>query len=348
LPIGLYQKVNSALKLLFFIVRVIIANCIICYGAESVGAESIVCLQTDFKDGIPKIGTGFFISPTLIATASHQVTDPSSVPVKITAYLDSGAAIKVRLPVVAQGERVAILAAPDAIQANYLLLQDNIPDQGTKVSAVGCQRDRKQLTQEGKVTYSGSNTNDRQSEHADLIALNLPINVGFSGGPLLTANGHVVGIVYGFDEQSENLSYAIPGSKLFKIMANEKIADYGKTLFQQGDRAFKLKQYEMAKKYFAEAAQQQADYFEAYIYLGMTLFKMRQFAEARDALLEAIEIETDYPLAYYHLAGVYREGLSDRLSARNAYRRYLELDPKSSDAVQVQKWLEEIERPLPK
>jgi tetratricopeptide (TPR) repeat protein len=79
----------------------------------------------------------------------------------------------------------------------------------------------------------------------------------------------------------------------------------------------------------------------------MTLFNLRQFAEARDALLEAILIKTDYPLAYYHLGGVYREGLSDRRSARNAYRRYLELDPKSRDAAQVREWLQEIERPLP-
>jgi hypothetical protein len=336
------------LKVLLFIVRVILTNCIIFYAAESVGRESVVCLQTDFENGIPKIGTGFFISPTLIATASHQVSDPRSIPVKITAYLDNGASIRVRLPVVAQGHGVAILAAPDNMQTDYLLLQENIPDAATKVSAIGCQRDHKQLTREGKITFPGSNNNAQQGEYADLIPLNLSIKVGFSGGPLLTENGDVVGVIYGFDEHSESLSYAIPGSKLFKIMADEKVADVGKTLFQQGDRAFKLKQYAVAKKYFTEATQQQADYFQAYIYLGVSLFKLRQFAEARDALLEAIQIETDYPLAYYHLAGVYREGLSDRLSARNAYRRYLELDPKSSDAVQVQKWLEEIERSLPK
>ena len=336
------------MKLLYLIFGVISTNCISCFGAENVIYQSIVCLQTDFSNGKPKIGTGFFISPTLIATASHQVTDPQAVAVKITVYLPDDTSVKAKLPVVAQGEGVAILAVPDVVKSNYLLLQDNVPDADAKVSTVGCQKDRNLLIREGKVMQQVNTNNSQKIKFTELIPLNLPIKVGFSGGPLLTTSGDVVGVIYGFDEHSESLSYAIPSSKLFQIMADQKVTDYGKTLFQQGVRAFSLKQHEIAKKYFEQATQQQADYFEAYISLGMTLFKLRQFAEARDALLEAILIKPDYPLAYYHLAGVYREGLSDRRSARNAYRRYLELDPKSSDAAQVQVWLHEIERSFPK
>lgn len=336
------------MKLLYLLCTTILIISIPCYAAENQIYQSIVCLQTDFSNGKPKIGTGFFISPTMIATASHQVTDPSAVAVKITVYLPDDTSVKAKLPVVAQGEGVAILAVPDAVQSNYLLLRDNTPDIGAKVSTVGCQKDRNRLMREGGVLQREDKNNDQETEFSDLIPLHLPIKVGFSGGPLLTASGDAIGVIYGFDEHSESLSYAIVGSKLLQIMADQKVADYGKTLFQQGVRAFSLKQHAIAKNYFERATQQQADYFDAYISLGMALFKLRQFAEARDALLEAILIKPEYPLAYYHLAGVYREGLSDHRSARNAYHRYLELDPKSSDAAQVQVWLHEIERSFPK
>ena len=306
--------------------------------------QSIVCLQTEFSNGKPKVGTGFFISPTLIATAAHQVNDSGAVVVKVTVYLHDDRSIKAKLPIVAQGDGLAILAIPDAMQSNYLLLQDNAPDVESKVSTVGCQKDHNRLTREGKVRQQENYNNAQQTEFIDLIPVNIPIEGGFSGSPLLTENSDVVGIIYGFDEHSENLSYAIPSKKLFQIMADQKVSDYGKTLFHQGIRAFNFKKYAVAKKYFELATQNQSDYFEAYVSLGMALFKLRQFLEARDALLEAVLINTDYPLAYYHLAGVYREGLSDYRSARNAYRRYLDLDPNSNDASQVRGWLQEIER----
>jgi Trypsin-like peptidase domain/Tetratricopeptide repeat len=334
------------LKLPYLIFCVILTNCISCYAAGNAGNQAIVCLQTDFSNGKPKLGTGFFISPTLIVTASHQVTEPGVVAVKVTAYLHNNTAIKVKLPIVAQGEGVAILGVSDGIQSKYLLLQDNIPDVEAIVSTVGCQKDSSRLTREGNVMKQMSGNNAHQTEFTNLIPLNLPIQVGFSGGPLLTDNGDVFGIVYGFDEHSESLSYAIPANKLFQLMASQKALDYGKTLFYQGILAFSLKEHALAKKYFEQAIHQQPDYFEAYTSLGMALFKLRQFGEARDALLEAILIKTNYPLAYYHLGGVYREGLFDRRSARNAYRRYLELDPTSSDAVQVKEWLQEIEDSL--
>lgn len=337
---------HIALKSLYFACSVILSNCLPCYAAENDIEQSVVCVQTDFSNGKPKIGTGFFISPSFIATASHQVTEPGEVAVKVTVFLRNNTSINVKLPIVAQGEGVAILDVSEELQPNFLLLQDNPPDVDAAVTTVGCQKDRSRLTREGKVLKQLNNSNARQTEFTDLISLNLPIKVGFSGGPLLTGNGDVVGIVFGFDEHSESLSYAINSSKLLQIMADQKATGYSKILYHQGVRAFSLKQYELAKKYFGWATRQKGDYFEAYIGLGMTLFKLRQFAEARDALLESILIKTDYPLAYYHLGGVYREGLSDRRSARNAYRRYLELDPTSSDANQVRGWLQEIERSL--
>jgi tetratricopeptide (TPR) repeat protein len=333
------------LKKLSFIFGVILTHCVPCFGAGHVENQSIVCLQTDFSRGKSKIGTGFFISPTLIATASHQVTDPGAVTVKITAYLHDKTSVEAKLPVFAQGDGVAILAVPDAVKSNYLLMQNNAQNDAAKIFTIGCQKDRSRLREEGEVLQRRNN--DEQSDKfTDLIPLNLAIKVGFSGGPLLSTNGDVVGVIYGFDEHSESLSYAIPISKLYQIMAGQKATEYSKMLYYQGIRAFSLKQHGVAKRYFEEAIQQKADYFEAYISLGMTLFKLGQFAEARDALHEAILLETDYPLAYYHLGGIYREGLSDLRSARNAYRRYLELDPTSSDADQVRRWVEEIDRSL--
>jgi S1-C subfamily serine protease len=206
------------------------------------------CLLTDFSNGKPKIGTGFFISPTLIATASHQVADSGAVAVKVTVYLHNDTSIKAKLPVVAQAEGVAILAVPDAIQSKYLLLRDNVPDVDAKVSTIGCQKDRGRLTREGEVMQQVNTNSGQQIEFTDLIPLNLPIKVGFSGSPLLTTNGEVVGVIYGFDEHSESLSYAIPSSRLLQIMADQKGPEYSKTLFYQGILAFNLKQYSDAKK----------------------------------------------------------------------------------------------------
>jgi tetratricopeptide (TPR) repeat protein len=325
-----------------FIFGLILLHSLSSFGAEFDESRAIVCLQTDFSEGKPKIGTGFFISPTLIATAAHQVTEVGVDAIKITAYLHNQDAMTAKFPIVAEGDGLALLEIPDNLQSKYLLLQDNVPDEGDKVTAVGCQQDRNLLVRKGNVLRQADGNNARQGMDA-LIALNLPIQSGFSGGPLLSENSHAVGIIYGYEQGSKSLSYAITGRKLFKLMADQKVPHFSKTLFQQGALAFSLKQYPLAKQYFEQATQQQTDYAEAYISLGMAQFKLRQFAEARDALLEAILINADYPLAYFHLGGVYREGLSDRRSARNAYRRYLELDPNSNDAAQVRTWLRELE-----
>lgn len=341
MPLKFSKRRSNSLKFLLLIIFAILTYNTACFGESLVEEKAIVCLITDFNKGKPKIGTGFFISPTLIATASHQVTEADAVSVKITAYLQNGTALTAKFPILAQGEGLALLEIPDGVQAHYLLLHNYAVNEGDKVSAVGCQKDRTRLLREGNMIAQHGGKYSQQAV-PDLIALDLPIQSGFSGGPLLAENGDVAGIIYGYEEGAKNHSYAITNDKLFKLMADQRLPTFGKTLYLQGIRAFSLRHFEVAQKYFEQATHQQTDYADAYISLGMTLFKLRQFAQARDALLEAILINTDYPLAYYHLGGVYREGLTDRRSALNAYRRYLELDPESSDAEQVKKWLQEL------
>lgn len=326
----------------YFLIAILIVASPPCLSLQN--GSSVICLKTDFNHGKSKVGTGFFIAPGLLATASHQINDSGLPAVKVMAYLDKDRSFKLNLPVIAEGDGIALMTAANPSGLDYLLLRDLNHENDLIISAVGCQKDYTRLIQKGEILQAKADNLIGRSDISGLIPLKLMIKEGFSGSPLRTENGEVVGVVYGYNDLSESLSYAIPSETLLRLLEGKNKSEFIKTLNYQGFIAFKLKEYVLARKYFERLILNEPKNFEAYVSLGTALFKLKQYEAARDALLEAVLLNSDYPLAYYHLGGVYMVGLSDIRSAMNAYQQYLKLAPTSPDAPKVREWIQELEQ----
>jgi TPR repeat protein len=58
-------------------------------------------------------------------------------------------------------------------------------------------------------------------EGRELIQISAPISPGSSGGPVLTANGEVIGVAVGTLKSGQNLNFAVPASVLWKLLRGE-------------------------------------------------------------------------------------------------------------------------------
>ena len=56
-------------------------------------------------------------------------------------------------------------------------------------------------------------------------------------------------------------------------------------------------------------------------------------------MIKAISIAPDFAVAYWNLGMVYAKGLEKRKSARQAFQRYLQLQPNGDRAMQIRQWL---------
>jgi tetratricopeptide (TPR) repeat protein len=332
--------------------------------------RSVVCIESFASDGKARLGSGFFVAPGVIATVSHQVANAS----KITVHLHDGATQQATLPITAQGNELAIIAIADKTYP-YLQLQPHDPDIGAKISTIGCPLGFGHSLTQGVIGHSRRLLDGKQ-----LLQTDLAINPGNSGGPLLNQEGQVVGVIYGYEHDAHQISFAVPSDMLIQIMAqagtnlghsaspelealwqqaqstqqpDQKLIMYNNLLlkapwlteavFNQGILYFGQQKYGLAKERFEQALKQRPSYYEAYTSLGLTLFNLKDFAKARDALLEAIILKTDYPIAYLNLGLVYQHGLTAVDSARRVYLRYLDLDGQSTDADEVRRQIKAIE-----
>lgn len=173
--------------------------------------ESIVLVRAGDSEG-----TGFaFMNPKLIATAFHVIEgEPSPVvvlasgkelPAKIVAWDDEWDLALLELaepvdgdplPLVAQGG-VSVGAAVATIGNPWGAEQRKLPNSSAPVWALS----------HGIVS----------APPGDLIQTDAPVNPGNSGGPLLTADGQVVGVLVVRVEGSDGISFAVGAKHLVAL-----------------------------------------------------------------------------------------------------------------------------------
>ncbi|MGH8643286.1 MAG: trypsin-like peptidase domain-containing protein [Gammaproteobacteria bacterium] len=113
-------------------------------------------------------------------------------------------------------------------------------------------------------------------------------------------------------------------------------------VYNQGIAYFEAGDYARAQERYLTAVRQRPDYYQAYTNLGLVLHRIGEQRKAKQALIKAITLNPQYALAYLNLGIVYQQGFGDRESARRSFLRFLELDPKSPQAQEVQFWLKAI------
>lgn len=170
--------------------------------------NSTVTIETD-----KGLGSGFFVGKNIIATNYHVIegatkaycyTNNSETRYNIEGFLAVDTSTDLVLLKVTGLDRPALKMASKSVVA------------GQKIFVLGSPKGLPATISDGIVgglrNFNGYN----------LIQITAPISTGSSGGPVLNANGELVGVSVGQISSGQNLNFAIPKSYL-KSLLNLKI-----------------------------------------------------------------------------------------------------------------------------
>ncbi len=288
---------------------------------------SVVCLRSEMADGSILRGSGFFITPELLATVSHQVQGA----VKVTVHLQDGHSGPVRVLAQNKNWDVALLQVPTT-QMEGLRLESRAPELGEEVFTIGCPLGLDHSLSRGVVSNAR-----RRLEGKILIQADLAVNNGNSGGPMLNNEGGVVGLIMGSWKEGAGVNFAVPISRLETLLKKagidlDPVGTHLKNIERIIDLEERLPEYQQLLEAYPDDP-------EVLRQLGATLQDLGANEEARNALIRSIIIDPESAVAYWNLGMVYATGLDNVTSARQAFKRFLQLEPDGNEASQAREWL---------
>ena len=292
-----------------------------------------VYLEMQDSNGLPLgFGSGFFITPNLIATNYHVIAGAASGTAKLvgkdTTYRIEGFTATdkyndlVLLKVSASGIKPLPLGNSDAVKI------------GETVYVAG---NPKGL--EG--TFSNGIISSRRGGYAKgRLQMTAPISPGSSGGPVLNTKGEVIGVSSMILEDGQNLNFAIPSLYLKTLLAlsgTVKSFSQGnhfisaETYFVRGSTKAVLGQYLAAVSDYDKAIQLKPDHAMAYYNRGLAKDHLEQYLAAVSDYDKAIQLKPDYADAYYN-RGLIRDHLGQHIAAISDYDKAIQLEPDRADA----------------
>ena len=334
--------------------------------SEKALAATVYLEMRDSNGKTLGFGSGFFVTPNLIATNYHVIAGAASGTAKLvgksTIYKIEGftATYKyndlVLLKVSASGINPLPIGNSDAVKI------------GETVYVAG---NPKGL--EG--TFSDGIISSRHGGHAKgRLQMTAPISPGSSGGPVLNGKGEVIGVSYAILEGGQNLNFAIPSLYLKTLLAlsgtvkplsrgnhaisaetyfirgNAKaalgqhvaaISDFDKVIQLKSDQADayvnrgnakqKLRRYSAAIRDYDKAIQLKPDYANAYNDRGTAKHHLGQHAAAIQDFDKAIQLKSDYAGIYYN-RGTAKHHLGQHAAAIQDFDKVIQLEPGDADA----------------
>jgi hypothetical protein len=184
--------------------------------ADEIFAQSspaVVQILAQDGEGRPTVfGSGFFVTTQgLVATNYHVIKkaysanvvldDKTTRPIAGVAALDEKADL-------------AILAVGGSVTVRSLELAEETPAVGTRVYAIGTP-----LGVFANTLSDGLVSGHHETEGITYIQTTAPISPGSSGGPLLRADGRVVGVTTLAVRDAQNINLAVPASQLARLLA---------------------------------------------------------------------------------------------------------------------------------
>lgn len=159
------------------------------------------------------VGTGFLLSPTLVATVDHVVA--GSVVVSLG---DQGQDATGRVIGTDPVHDLALVQASEPLIGYHFHFAVTDPRVGDLVGAIGFPIGGPiTLTQGGVSGLHRAITVDGQ-RRAGMIETDAAVNPGNSGGPLLDSTGAVIGLVDALNIQANGIAYAVPASQAAPAM----------------------------------------------------------------------------------------------------------------------------------
>jgi uncharacterized protein (TIGR02145 family) len=187
---------------------------IICFGTRLTGQDATIIYKNNVNSTVTIetdicLGSGFFISDSIIATNYHVIdgaseaycyTNNSPTKYKIDGYIAVDKQVDIILLKVSGLNRKAIKMSTSTVEP------------GQKIYVMGSPKGLPATISDGIV--SGL----RVFEGYNLIQITAPISHGSSGGPVLNAKGELIGVSVGQYEGGQNLNFAIPKINIEQLL----------------------------------------------------------------------------------------------------------------------------------
>lgn len=155
---------------------------------EQVG-NGVTLVSTTTCDGVGTVGSGFLVGDTLVATAGHVVAGASSVTVG-----PSGSVSEAEIIGYSEQADLALLRIPASTEGHVFSWADEPLSVGQAVAVLGYPLGAGFTSTLGSVSSLHPRA-EGFSETARYIQTDAAVNPGSSGGPLITMDGDVAGVV---------------------------------------------------------------------------------------------------------------------------------------------------------
>jgi len=142
------------------------------------------------------IGSGFLVGPGRILTAAHVVDGAVSV-----AIVQNGVVVPATVVGVDVGQDLAMLSTR-IMDGHVFTMASSVPAAGTAIAVVGHPLGEPLTITEGNVSRV-------DEELWPNLQLDVSASPGNSGGPVVTVDGSVVGILVSKDAEADGLAYAL-------------------------------------------------------------------------------------------------------------------------------------------
>lgn len=165
--------------------------------------EVSTCIGTDE-------GSGFLVGPDLIVTALHVVNGATSIAITGAGVpAGTGGVLLSDDP----GSDAALVRSSTRIAGHLFTIAGIEPAVGSRAAAIGYPLDGSESLTEGVISgLDRSVTADDGTTHVGLIQMDVPVNPGNSGGPLIAGDGTVLGIVDAMMRDAQGINFAEPAS----------------------------------------------------------------------------------------------------------------------------------------
>jgi serine protease Do len=177
--------------------------------------ETFPVLYRQVSDGVVRIettacnaggvGSGFLLAPTLVATVAHVVDGAVSIVVRDNGIITTGTVIGIDTHA-----DLALVQTHTPLSGHVFTLDTSQPEVGTDVGAIGYPLGGQESLTKGSISGLGRTIDVGNGPLGGLIQTDTPVNHGNSGGPLLSADGTVVGLVDAMETGANGIGYAIP------------------------------------------------------------------------------------------------------------------------------------------
>lgn len=136
------------------------------------------------------VGTGFLVDNYHVATAAHVVEEAAGITIGV-----NGQVVTATIVGVNEDEDVALLRTDAPVDGYQFDFVSQDPSEGTEVGVLGYPQGEGFTTDTGTITGLNRQNTPGFDGVGHIIQTSVTINGGNSGGPLITLDGDVVGVV---------------------------------------------------------------------------------------------------------------------------------------------------------